>query len=116
MSFIPAVSSLGLCDWVCLTVSLWLDCVKLSFADMPTEGDEQIQAAAQKLRDQGVDLVIAKLGTKGSMLIQKEEVLQQGIIKLTKYAFRGKLLFTNPQANTLSVIHVGLLTPLGLAV
>ena len=51
---------------------------------MPTEGDEQIQAAAQKLRDQGVDLVIAKLGTKGSMLIRGQEVLQQGIIKADK--------------------------------
>ena len=43
-----------------------LDRVMPLSADMPTEGDEQIQAAAQKLRDQGVDTVIAKLGTKGA--------------------------------------------------
>ena len=51
---------------------------------MPTEDNEQIQAAAQKLRDQGVELVIAKLGTKGSLLIQKDQVVQQGIVKADK--------------------------------
>ena len=51
---------------------------------MPTEDNEQIQAAAQKLQDQGVNVVIAKLGTKGSLLIEHDQVVQQGIIKADK--------------------------------
>ena len=53
-------------------------------AGMPTEGNDQVLAAAKKVQDMGADVVLAKLGTMGSMLIQKEEVLQQGIIKADK--------------------------------
>ena len=59
-------------------------CIICLIAGMPTEDNDQIQAAAQKLRDQGVELVIAKLGTKGSLLIQKDQVVQQGIVKADK--------------------------------
>ena len=51
---------------------------------MPTEGGDQVLAAAKKVQEMGADVVLAKLGTKGSMLIQKDEVLQQGIIKADK--------------------------------
>ena len=53
-------------------------------AGMPTEGNDQVLAAAKKVQEMGADVVLAKLGTKGSMLIQKDEVLQQGIIKADK--------------------------------
>ena len=53
-------------------------------AGMPTEDNDQVLAAAKRVQEMGVDVVLAKLGTKGSMLIQKDEVLQQGIIKADK--------------------------------
>ena len=60
---------------------------------MPTEGDEEVLAAARKVQAQGVDLVLAKLGTKGSMLIQEDQVLQQGIIKADKVRHTAMLLY-----------------------
>lgn len=51
---------------------------------MPTENKEQVEAAARKVQEKGVDAVLAKLGTKGSMLIQKDEVLNQSILKADK--------------------------------
>ena len=62
---------------------LHASCVCLH-AGMPTEGDDQVLAAAKKVQEMGADVVLAKLGTKGSMLIQKDEVLQQGIIRADK--------------------------------
>ena len=54
---------------------------------MPTENKEQVEAAARKVQEKGVDAVLAKLGTKGSMLIQKDEVLNQSILKADKVTF-----------------------------
>lgn len=71
---------------------LYEEYTMVSGAGMPTEDKEQIQAAAQKLWDQGVDLVIAKLGTKGSLLIQKGQTVQQDIIKAEKVAILATLL------------------------
>ena len=48
---------------------------------MPTEGHDQVLAAARCVQEMGAEVVLAKLGTKGSMLIQKDEVLQQDVIK-----------------------------------
>ena len=53
-------------------------------AGLPTETEEQVQAAARYVQEKGVDIVLAKLGTKGSMLIQKGQVLKQGILKADK--------------------------------
>ena len=54
---------------------------------MPTETDEEVQAAARSVQEKGVDIVLAKLGTKGSMLIRQGEVLTQGILKADKVMF-----------------------------
>lgn len=62
-------------------------------AGMPTEGTDQVLAAAKKVQEMGADVVLAKLGTKGSMFIQKDEVLQQDIITADKVS-------TNP------IVHV----------
>ncbi|KAL3140698.1 hypothetical protein ABBQ32_005254 [Trebouxia sp. C0010 RCD-2024] len=51
---------------------------------MPTDGHDQVVAAARHVQEMGAGVVLAKLGTKGSMLIQKDEVLQQGVIKADK--------------------------------
>lgn len=51
---------------------------------MPTEGNDQVLAAARKVQEMGADVVLAKLGTKGSMLIQKDQVLQQDTITADK--------------------------------
>ncbi|DBA87623.1 TPA: hypothetical protein ACH3X1_004639 [Trebouxia sp. C0004] len=51
-----------------------------NLTDMPTESKEQVEAAARSVQGKGVDIVLAKLGTKGSMLIQKDEILTQGIL------------------------------------
>ena len=55
---------------------------------MPTETDEQVQAAARNVQEKGADIVLAKLGTKGSMLIRHGEVLTQSILKADKVIFR----------------------------
>ncbi len=39
---------------------------------MATESEEQIEAAARKLQERGVDVVLVKLGKDGSMLIPGE--------------------------------------------
>ncbi len=39
------------------------------FAGMPTDTEEQIVAAAQALREQGVGTVLVKLGSRGSLLV-----------------------------------------------
>ena len=68
---------------------------------MPTEGNDQVLAAARKVREMGADVVLAKLGTKGSMLIQKDEVLQQGIIKADKVSATAfNLTPTGPPTHT----------------
>ena len=51
---------------------------------MPTEDEDQVLAAARKVQEKGVDMVLAKLGTKGSLLVQTDKVVQQGIIKADK--------------------------------
>ena len=51
---------------------------------MPTEGHDQVLAAARRVQEMGAEVVLAKLGTKGSMLIQKDEVRQQDVIKADK--------------------------------
>lgn len=58
-------------------------------AGLPTETEEQVQAAARTVQEKGVDVVLAKLGTKGSMLVQKDEVLTQPIIKAEKVHLKG---------------------------
>ncbi|DBA71361.1 TPA: hypothetical protein ACH3X2_011170 [Trebouxia sp. C0005] len=55
-----------------------------NLTDMPTESKEQVEAAARSVQGKGVDIVLAKLGTKGSMLIQKDKILNQGILKADK--------------------------------
>lgn len=54
------------------------------FADMPTGTKEQVEAAARSVQGKGVDIVLAKLGTKGSMLIEKDKILNQDILKADK--------------------------------
>jgi hypothetical protein len=39
---------------------------------MPTDTDEQVEAAARELLDRGVDTVLVKLGSKGSLLVTRE--------------------------------------------
>lgn len=51
---------------------------------MPTENEDEVLAAARKVQEKGVDVVLAKLGTKGSLLVQTDKVVQQGIIKADK--------------------------------
>lgn len=51
---------------------------------MPTDGNDQVLAAAKRVQEMGADVVLAKLGTKGSMLIQTDKVLQQDIITADK--------------------------------
>lgn len=53
-------------------------------AGMPTEGRDQVVSAAGHVQEMGAGVVLAKLGTQGSMLIQKGEVLQQDVIKADK--------------------------------
>ena len=54
-------------------------------ADMPTDSSEQVQAAAAKLQEQGVKSVLAKLGSKGSLLVKEGgQVLKQDILKAGK--------------------------------
>ena len=65
---------------------------------MPTESKEQVEAAARSVQGKGVDIVLAKLGTKGSMLIQKHEMLNQGILKADKVCLlTHMLLFSIPK-------------------
>ncbi len=59
---------------------------------MPTESKEQVEAAARSVQGKGVDIVLAKLGTKGSMLIQKDEILNQGILKADKVRLLSHML------------------------
>ena len=60
-------------------------------AGMPTEGHDQVLAAARHVQEMGAQVVLAKLGTNGSMLIQSDEVLQQGIIKADKVDLHSML-------------------------
>ena len=54
-------------------------------ADMPTDSSEQVQVAAAKLQEQGVKSVLAKLGSKGSLLVKEGgQVLKQDILKADK--------------------------------
>eukprot|EP00891_Asterochloris_glomerata_P000203 jgi/Astpho2/203/Aster-x0426 len=53
--------------------------------DMPTDSSEQVQVAAAKLQEQGVKSVLAKLGSKGSLLVKEGgQVLKQDILKADK--------------------------------
>ena len=73
---------------------------------MPTESKEQVEAAARSVQGKGVDIVLAKLGTKGSMLIQKDEILNQGILKADKVGLLSHMLLpTNPSASICSILH-----------
>ena len=73
---------------------------------MPTESKEQIKAAARSVQGKGVDIVLAKLGTKGSMLIQKDEILNQGILKADKVCLLSHMLLpTNPSPSIYSILH-----------
>lgn len=80
----PAVSLACNCSFLSPFHALY---VCMSFPGMPTENKEQVEAAARKVQEKGVDAVLAKLGTKGSMLIQKDEVLNQSILKADKVSF-----------------------------
>lgn len=51
---------------------------------MPTGTKEQVEEAARNVQGKGVDIVLAKLGTKGSMLIEKDNILNQDILKADK--------------------------------
>lgn len=73
---------------------------------MPTDTSEQIQAAAERLRDQGVDLVIAKLGTKGSLLMGKGKTVQQDIIKADKVTLSANALFSVSAAGTAPLLQL----------
>ena len=42
---------------------------------------EQVEEAAQKLRSQGVEEVLVKLGSEGSLLVGPEGTLYQPIVK-----------------------------------
>ena len=65
---------------------------------MPTESKEQVEAAARSVQGKGMDIVLAKLGTKGSMLIQKDEILNQGILKADKVCLLTHMsLFSFPK-------------------
>ena len=69
---------------------------------MPTESKEQVEAAARSVQGKGVDIVLAKLGTKGSMLIQKDEILHQGILNADKVCLLSLMLLpTNPETSIL---------------
>lgn len=64
---------------------------------MPTENEDEVLAAARKVREKGVDVVLAKLGTKGSLLVQTDKVVQQSIIKADKVCWiclKGRLGLT----------------------
>ena len=57
---------------------------------MPTDSSEQVQAAAGKLQEQGVKSVLAKLGSKGSLLVKEGgHVLKQDILKADKVSIHG---------------------------
>jgi hypothetical protein len=81
---------------------------------MPTENKEQVEAAARSVQGKGVDIVLAKLGTKGSMLIQKDETLNQGILKADKVCLLSHMLpptnewasFSAASCNVL-LVHLG---------
>ncbi|KAK9868378.1 hypothetical protein WJX84_011401 [Apatococcus fuscideae] len=51
---------------------------------MPVDDREQVEAAAQKLRKQGVEQVLVKLGSEGSLLVRAEGTLYQPIVKADK--------------------------------
>ena len=53
-------------------------------ADLPVDNREQVEAAAQKLREQGVEQVLVKLGSEGSLLVGPEGTLYQPIVKADK--------------------------------
>lgn len=81
---------------VCISLVSW-------HADMPTESKEQVEAAARSVQGKGVDIVLAKLGTKGSMLIQKDEILHQGILNADKVCLLSLMLLpTNPETSILT--------------
>ena len=40
---------------------------------MATETDQQVEKAARSLLDKGVDTVLVKLGSKGSLLVTSEQ-------------------------------------------
>ncbi|KAK9867493.1 hypothetical protein WJX84_011453 [Apatococcus fuscideae] len=52
--------------------------------DLPVDSREQVEAAAQKLREQGVEQVLVKLGSEGSLLVGPEGTLYQPIVKADK--------------------------------
>ena len=59
--------------------------VSLPFADLPTESREQVEAAARKLLDQGVKTaVLVKRGKNGSLLVTREDSIEQSIFKTNK--------------------------------
>lgn len=43
-------------------------------AGMATETDQQVEKAARSLLDKGVDTVLVKLGSKGSLLVTSEQI------------------------------------------
>lgn len=69
---------------------------------MPTESKEQVEAAARSVQGKGVDIVLAKLGTKGSMLIQKDKILNQGILKADKVRLLSHILLPTSERSSFS--------------
>ena len=70
-------------------------------ADSPVENREQVEAAAQKLREQGVETVLVKLGSEGSLLVGPEGTLYQPIVKADKVTLKPNLMFCEVAASPL---------------
>ncbi|KAK9812771.1 hypothetical protein WJX72_003419 [[Myrmecia] bisecta] len=50
----------------------------------PTESDSEVEAAARQLLEQGVDTVLVKRGSQGSMLVTGRDNIKQPIFKVDK--------------------------------
>ena len=79
-------------------------------ADLPVDNREQVEAAAQKLREQGVEQVLVKLGSEGSLLVGPEGTLYQPIVKADKVIQYASVLAgaACPSQRQPGIVHDGL--------
>lgn len=65
-----------------------------SYAGMPTDSRQDIEAAARQLLSQGIkESVLVKRGSSGSLLVTKDGAVEQGIFKADKVNWPYKLVY-----------------------
>lgn len=66
-------------------MSLWLICRGFDPADLPTASKEEVEVAARKLLERGVkEAILVKRGKSGSLLVTKDNSIEQNIFKTEK--------------------------------